>query len=70
MFDLDRFKADCCSAGSRTDALGAIQEVVGRAVATPGSVNGINSQFWERRHRLRRPSYAALKAFLMSDQRP
>lgn len=38
MFDLDRFKSDCCAAGTRGTAQQAIREIVARAVEAPGAV--------------------------------
>ena len=38
MFDLDRFKADCCAQAGGAGAQGAIREIVARAVETPGAV--------------------------------
>ncbi len=38
MFDLDRFKADCCAAVAERAARQAIREVVARAVEVPGEV--------------------------------
>jgi predicted metal-dependent enzyme (double-stranded beta helix superfamily) len=38
MFDLDRFKADCCAAVAERTALQAIREVVARAVGDPAAV--------------------------------
>lgn len=38
MFDLDRFKAECCQAAAGELAQQAIREIMGRAVAAPGAV--------------------------------
>ena len=38
MFDLDRFKADCCAPATERSALPAVREVVARAVEDPRAV--------------------------------
>jgi hypothetical protein len=38
MFDLDRFKGDCCAAATGGVAQQAIREIVARAVAAPRAV--------------------------------
>lgn len=38
MFDLDRFKADCCAAATAQAPQQAIREIVARAVGAPGAV--------------------------------
>ena len=38
MFDLDRFKADCCAAATGPSALPAMREIVARAVEVPAPV--------------------------------
>ncbi len=38
MFDLDRFKGECCAAATGGAAQPAIREFVARAVEAPGAV--------------------------------
>jgi hypothetical protein len=38
MFDLDRFKAECCAAAAQGAGQPAIREILSRALDTPGAV--------------------------------